>query len=160
MTFLKTVAEDINAFTCCSQTWTAYFQCFFHTWCAYEDTQVRWGLLPDQPSGTGTDRSPALSPRQGCSLQHWPWRTPAEPVNGMWAAWSPCSCDLWLSAPEGISSTWKLLESLNWFESAFCTEVLSLLGARWSHGKPWEALLLSLSRTESLKRRKNYVSFD
>lgn len=91
MTSLKTTAEDTNAFTCCSQTRPPYFQCSFH-WCAYENMQVCWELPPDHLWGPCTDKSSTLTLWQGCSFLQWPWRKPAQWVNGLWIMWSLCSC--------------------------------------------------------------------
>lgn len=113
MTFLNTIAEDTNAFTCCSQA-CPYFPCFFYTWCAYEGSlrTLSWANLQDLPQVRA----------QHCAQLQFPamtWRKPPEPVKGVKAARSPYSCSHRISHPEGNSSTWKRLTSFNWFESVF-----------------------------------------
>lgn len=106
MTLLNTVAEDTNTLTCCS--WTCpYFQCFFCARCTYEESVLCW-LSLDQASGSLTGRRPALNTVAGAQFLVVTWRKPLKPVNGMWAAWSPClETILW--RPLNFSSTGQFL---------------------------------------------------
>lgn len=125
MTFLKTIAEDINAFTRCSQTWPSYLQCFFHTWCAYEDTQLLWGLLPNQPWEIQTEAWHRAPDRAAASCTD-----PAGNMCGTHGVLAPTTTDLLIQRGVPLRGKYQHLQ----MGLSLCFP--PLLGARQPHRKP------------------------